>query len=213
MEKKLGIFDLDGTLIDAYEAVTAAFNDALETLGFSPVSVEKVKESVGGGDKKLASIFVPEHLIPEMIRLYKDNYARFLNGNIRLLEGCEELLDCLKKEGLLLGIATNRSMYSVMPILDKLNIGRYFDIIFTADDVINPKPDGEMIVNIAEKLGVPRHLVFYAGDMDIDLQAGRDAGVDTYIVSTGSCKKEYLEKIEDIALFEDLVALKKFLIK
>jgi phosphoglycolate phosphatase-like HAD superfamily hydrolase len=53
--------------------------------------------------------------------------------------------------------------------------------------------------------------MFFAGDMDIDYLTGRNAGVDTYILLTGSSLREELENLDDINLFDNLVTLKKYL--
>ena len=210
-KKKAAIFDLDGTLVDAYRAITCTFNDALETMGYPPVPIEKVRRSVGGGSAGLASRFVRKEDVPKLMDLYGKNYAKFLAGRVGLLEGCEGLLEFLSGKGIKLCVATNRSRYTVPGLLDELKIGRYFDIICTADDVVNPKPDPGMIISIMDACGANPGEVFYTGDMDIDFFTGRNAGVDTYIVSTGSTPREDLEKIGEINLFDNLVSLKSFL--
>ena len=48
---KLVIFDLDGTLVNAYPAVSQSVNYTLNALGFAPRSHAEIKRSVGGGDR------------------------------------------------------------------------------------------------------------------------------------------------------------------
>lgn len=211
MKKKIGIFDLDGTLIDAYASVAETFNYALGVLGYPPVTLKKVKRAVGGGDRNLASKFVRDEHIGELMKIYRENYMRFVSGNIRLLSGCEELLSFLKIRNLRLGVATNRARFSVPRLMEELKIDKYFDIICTADDVSNPKPDPEMILNIINVFNSSREEVFYAGDMDIDFFAGLNAGVDTYILSTGSTPRDKLQSIDSINLFDGLHSLKNYL--
>ncbi len=214
MKKKIAAFDLDGTLIDAYSAVAKTFNFALEQLGYSPVSPETVKRAVGGGDKNLAGKFVRQEDIPHLISVYRENHTRFLDQGIGLLDGCEQLLAFLKDNGFMLGVATNRAGFAVDTLLEKLNIRQYFDIICTTDDVENPKPHPDMLFKIMDFCNSRnKDEIFYVGDMDIDYFTGRNAGVDTYIVATGSSFKETLEKLEGINLFENLITLKKHLEK
>jgi hypothetical protein len=59
---KLVIFDLDGTLVNAYPAVSRSVNYTLGSLGFVPRSHAEIKRSVGGGDRKLMAHFVGEKL-------------------------------------------------------------------------------------------------------------------------------------------------------
>ncbi len=211
MKKKIGIFDIDGTLVDAYDAITRNFNYALKSLGYPSVSIEQVKRAVGGGSKLLAAKFVrPEH-IEEFLKIYNNNHTRFLKGRVRLMKGSEELLKFLTDRGLLLGVATNRSRSSVPPVLEELKIDKYFDIICTADDVANPKPDPSMILYIMDTLKAKKEESFYIGDMVIDFLTGKNAGVDTYILATGSSPRDELEEIKGINLFDNLCSLKDYL--
>lgn len=214
MDKKVAVFDLDGTLIDAYASVAKTFNFALEKLGYSPVSPEIIKRAVGGGDRNLAGKFVREEDIPSLISLYRENHMNFFDEDIRLLDGCEELLTFLKDNNLMLGVATNRAGFSVKPLLEKLNIKQYFDIICTTDDVENPKPHPDMLIKIMNFCSArSKDEGFYVGDMDIDYFTGKNAGIDTYIVLTGSSLKENLEKLEGIKMFDNLISFKRYLIK
>ncbi|MCM8777973.1 MAG: HAD family hydrolase, partial [Candidatus Omnitrophica bacterium] len=132
MERKIAIFDLDGTLIDAYKAIRDTINYCLKRLGYPSVSLETAKRVVGRGDKDLAGRIVKEKDIASFISLYRDNHIRFLDGNVKLMEGAEELLIYLKKKNFYIAVATNRASFSVIPVLERLNIKDYFDIIYTA---------------------------------------------------------------------------------
>ncbi|MDD3726455.1 MAG: HAD family hydrolase [Candidatus Ratteibacteria bacterium] len=211
-DKKLAIFDLDGTLIDAYKAITETVNYCLKELGYSSVSFETVKRSVGRGDIDLAKKLVGKEDVSVFTSLYRKNHLRFFNnGNVKLLEGAEELLKYLKDKGLYIAVATNRAGFSVSPILKRLNIDNYFDIIYTSDDVKSPKPDPEMLFNIMEYFKTEKGQTFFVGDMDIDYLAGKNAGVDTYIVLTGSSLKDDFSHYPDVNLFDNLILLKNYL--
>lgn len=213
MDRKIAVFDLDGTLIDAYAAVAKTFNYALEKLGYPPVPPEMIKRSVGKGDKDLAGRFVKQEDVSGFLSVYRENHIRFFNEGVRLMEGAEDMLVSLKEKNLVVGLATNRGRFAVSPLLERLKIKQYFDIICTIDDVENPKPHPEMLIKIMDFYHTRnKDDIFYVGDMDIDYYTGRNAGVDTYIVMTGSSPKETLEKLEDIKLFDNLVILKKYLI-
>ncbi len=212
MDKKIAVFDLDGTLLDAYDAIAKTLNFSLKKLGYPPVPYEVVRGSVGGGDANLAGKFVKKDDVTPLISLYRENHIGFLDGNVKLLDGCEELLTFLKRQNLKVGVATNRAKFSVSTLLSKLNIRQYFDIIVTADDVENSKPHPDMLVKIMNFFGVQsRGEIFYVGDMDIDYFTGKNAGIDTYIVTTGSSLKKDMEKLEGIRLFDNLMELKGYL--
>ncbi|MCM8830355.1 MAG: HAD family hydrolase [Candidatus Omnitrophica bacterium] len=211
MKRKIAIFDLDGTLIDAYKAIRDTVNYCLEKLGYPPVSLETTKKVVGRGDKDLAKRIVKEEDIASFISLYRENHIRFLDGNLKLMEGAEALLIYLKKKNVYIAVATNRASFSIIPVIERLNIKDYFDIIYTADNVEKPKPDPEMIFKILQIFNIKKEQSFFVGDMDIDYLTGKNAGIDTYIVSTGSSPKEELERYSDIKVFDNLTCLKKYL--
>jgi HAD superfamily hydrolase (TIGR01549 family) len=210
MKKKIGIFDIDGTLVDGYEAISATFNYSLKLLGYPAISLENVRNSVGGGSKNLALKFVKEEDVLDLMRLYQDNQERFLKGRVKLLEGSKEFLTFLMGQGIILGVATNRTKESAKLIMEELSISRYFDIISTTDDVKEPKPAPDMIQRIINAYKVTPEEVFFVGDMDIDFFAGQNAGVDTYIVATGSSSREELEKLNKIDLFDNMNSLKEY---
>ncbi|MCX8082468.1 MAG: HAD family hydrolase [bacterium] len=212
MNKKIAIFDLDGTLIDAYKSIRDTINYCLKKLNYPPVSLEIAKKVVGRGDKDLAGRIVRKEDIADFISLYREKHIQFLEGNVNLMEGAEDLLRYLKEKNLYIVAATNRASFSVSPVLKKLNIKDYFDIIYTADDVERPKPDPEILLKAMGTLGIDKKQTFFVGDMDIDYLTGKSAGVDTYIVSTGSSSKEELEKYSDIMIFDNLILLKEYLI-
>ena len=210
-DKKLAVFDLDGTIIDAYKSIQKTLNYSLEQMGYSPVTLEKVKKSVGRGEVDLASKLVKEQDMAELIAFYRQNHIKFIDGNVKLLEGSEELLDSLKDRGLHIALATNRAAFAVSPLLEKLNIKGYFDIIYTRDDVVNPKPDPAILLKTIAYFNTEKPQTFFVGDMDVDYLAGSNAGVDTYIVLTGSSSKEDFDQYANVNLFDNLVTLKKHL--
>jgi len=76
---KLIIFDLDGTLVDAYQAVGQSVNYTLDRLGSAPRSHAEIKRSVGGGDRKLMVHFVGEKLADQALAIYRPHHAKALD--------------------------------------------------------------------------------------------------------------------------------------
>src|SRR5277367_401838 len=103
---KLIIFDLDGTLVNAYPAVSQSVNYTLNSLGFAPRSHADVKRSVGGGDRKLMVHFVGEKLAPQALAIYRPHHTQALKrkGGVRLLPGALGILKFLKSKGCKLAI-------------------------------------------------------------------------------------------------------------
>ncbi|HOK56147.1 MAG TPA: HAD family hydrolase [bacterium] len=212
-KKKIAIFDLDGTLIDAYDSIYKTIDFICEKINCEKFDYERVKRAVGGGDLKLICNLFDKDKIEVAHKLYREYYLNFLKGNVKLMRGCIEILSQLKEKKLKIAVATNRSNFCLDFLLKESGIKNFFDIILCADDVENPKPHPEIILKILEKTGFKKEETFYVGDMDIDYETGKNAGVDTFIVLTGSCRKEDFLEYKNPLIFEDLIQLKKFLIE
>src|SRR5476651_1124289 len=83
------VFDLDGTLVNAYQAVSQSVNYTFNVLGFASRSHADIKRSVGGGDRKLMIHFVGEKLADRAIAIYRPHHTKALEvkGAVKLLPG------------------------------------------------------------------------------------------------------------------------------
>jgi len=212
--KKVSIFDLDGTLINAYDLIFLSLNEARKELGYGSVDYIEIRKNVGGGDISLIKKFFKNDDIEKAIEIYRNYQQTYINErNIKLMKGAKELLIFLKDKGLKISIATNRNRFSIETILKGTGIKEFFDFILTADDVREKKPSPEILEKICEIFNCRKEECFYVGDMDIDLITGKKAGIDTFIVLTGSSIKEEIFEVDRNArIFSDLLELKKFLI-
>src|SRR5262245_35251088 len=105
---KLVIFDLDGTLVDAYKAVAARLNHALKSFKYRVLDDPTIKRYVGWGDKNLVSKFVRPEDVDRMLSVYRAHHRSALKSGTKFLPGAKPLLDALKKDGYQLAIASNR---------------------------------------------------------------------------------------------------------
>jgi phosphoglycolate phosphatase len=92
----------------------------------------------------------------------------------------------LKAAGVKLGVCSNKPAYFTRSLLGMLEIGHYFDAVFGPDDVGAAKPDPTMVLKALEQLGVPMDEALYVGDMEVDVETGRRAGIETWVMPTGS---------------------------
>jgi len=210
---KLVIFDLDGTLVNAYAAVAESVNHTLKTLGFKARSHREIRESVGGGDHKLMVHFVGEELAPKALLLYRPHHARALQGKgmVKLLPGTLETLKFLKARGIKIAIASNRPTRFTRIILRVLKITPFFDMVLCQDKAPKPKPYPDMLWAIGKRLKVEKAETMYVGDMDIDIDCGRRARIRTVAVATGSCSKKALKALKPWALIDKINRLKSIL--
>jgi len=208
---KLIIFDLDGTLVNAYPAVSQSVNYTLNSLGFAPRSHAEIKRSVGGGDRKLMVHFVGEDLADKAIAIYRPHHTKALRvkGAVKLLPGVGGVLKSLKGKGYKLAIASNRPTKFTRIILKVLGVVSLFDVVLCADKADKPKPYPDILWAIAKRLNVEKKEVLYVGDMTIDVHCAHRAGIRVVAVNTGSSSKKELKDLKPWAFIGKMIQLKK----
>ena len=197
-EKKLFIFDLDGTLVDAYQAIEKSLNFTREKLGYSIVSFQKVKRNVGRGDRHFVEMFFPGGNKEEALKIYRAHHKETLLKYSQLRPYAKMLLYILKRRKKILAIASNRPKYYTDILLDKFLIKKYFNGVYCGDELDSLKPDPKILNTILERFKVKKEDAVYSGDMDIDLETAERAGIDAVFVKGGSSPlaavKEYKNK-------------------
>ncbi len=190
---KLVIFDLDGTLVDAYKAITSSFNFTMRSLRYPVQPAAVIRRAVGWGDKNLLAPFVGGKDLDKALTIYRRHHAQALIDCAKLFPGVRALLRYLKSRGYVLAVATNRPTRFSLILIKHLGIYPYFDFILCADKLKKGKPHPAIIRELMKKAAAGREETVYVGDMVIDAQAGRRAGVKTVIVTTGSSHKNEIK--------------------
>ncbi len=198
MNKKIKavIFDLDGTLVNAYPAVERSMNYALTHAGFPKVSALIIKRSVGWGDKHLIEGFVGKKHAPRVLAAYRRHHKGSLKDGVTFLPGAKKLLEDLKKDGYLLAIASNRPTRFTKIILKVLKIEDHFDYVLCGDKIKNPKPHPDILKLILKRFKLRTQDSLYVGDMTIDVQTGNSARVKTVVVLTGSSTRAEISALK-----------------
>jgi phosphoglycolate phosphatase len=191
---KLVIFDLDGTLVDAYPAIIRSFNYAMRQSGYPAQDSLTIRRQVGWGDKNLLKPFIKPRDLKKVLYLYRRHHRGSLLKYSRLYSGSRKTLSYLKGRGLKLAVASNRPTEFSRILIRHLGLKSYFDYILCADKLRYAKPHPEILNRIMRRFSVKPQEVVYAGDMAIDAQAGRRAGVATVIVTTGSSPLSKIRK-------------------
>lgn len=191
---KLVIFDLDGTLIDAYAAICSSFNYVMRKLGLKPKSSRLIRSAVGWGDASLLRPYVPEHDLGRSLSLYRNHHKLSLLRQSRLYPYAKLFLRQLKAQGCKLAVASNRPSRFSLILLKHLRIINFFDYVLCADKLKRGKPNPEILNRIIRRFALKKSQVLYVGDMVIDAQAGRRAKVKTIIVTSGSSSTAEIKK-------------------
>ncbi|MDD5561523.1 MAG: HAD family hydrolase [Candidatus Omnitrophica bacterium] len=191
---KLIIFDLDGTLIDAYAAICSSFNYVMRKLKLKPKTPRVIRRLVGWGDANLLKPHVAEDDLKRALRLYRSHHKLSLLKQSQLYPYSMLLLRRLKSRGYKLAVASNRPSRFSFILLKHLRIMHFFDYVLCADELKHGKPDPEILNKIIRKFALRKSQVLYVGDMAIDAQAGKRAKVRTIIVTSGSSAISEIKK-------------------
>lgn len=194
MSIKLIAFDLDGTLVNAYTAITRSFNYTMKTLGYPVQDALTIRRAVGLGDKQLLAAFVDKKDLDKALGLYRKHHTADLKRYAKLLPGARGVLSFLRKKGYHLAVASNRPTRFSHIILRSLSIKKYFNYVLCADKIKRGKPSPDILRRVMRRLGVTAAQTIYVGDMAIDAQTGRNAGVKTIIVTGGSSTLAEIKK-------------------
>ena len=173
------LFDLDGTLVDSVYHHVLAWQEALHRHG-TELSVWRIHRKIGMSGGLLANALLRETGRPvtaedaeRLRRLHAETYGARVE-QVRALPGARELLLRLSEVGVPWAIATSGHAESAGPALSLLGVPEGVPII-TRDMVRHAKPDPDLFVAAAERLGVDIEDAAVVGDSVWDLLAARRA--------------------------------------
>jgi len=187
MMKPVGlfIFDLDGTLVDTLEDITASVNFTLQKLGRPLVPLDKVREYVGDGVSMLLvrALGGREELLDDAKGVYAVHHSRNLVVRSHLYPGVKETLEHFRS--LPMAVVTNKDREFSEPLLRDLGILPYFRMVIGADAGLPLKPAPDAFLRILRETGVSPELAVVVGDGTTDVIAGKAAGITTCAVTYG----------------------------
>ena len=190
--KKLFIFDLDGTLVDTAPDFKNSINYMLNELNESEVSLEEIRNWVGYGARELIRRTVVDKNIPhdeqrieEMLKIFLLHYTHNIDDDSVLFNNVRNVLEFLTDNGIKLAVCTNKMERLSNILLEKLNVLHMFDYLVGGDSLSKSKPDPFPLINICEKLNTEISDSIMIGDSVTDLNAGKGAGMPVVLVSYG----------------------------
>jgi 2-phosphoglycolate phosphatase len=192
MQYKAVLFDLDGTLVDSYAAIAASVNHVRARRGLPALTVDEVKRHVGRGPEHLLRHTVPGGDYEADLTVYRAHHPTVMGPLTQLLPGAAATLEHLHRKGVALGLCSNKPRLFSEALLQQLGIAEYFRVVVGPEDVANLKPAPDMLLVAMRRLGVEGRQTLYIGDMTVDIETGRAAGVTVWVVATGSEPKDAL---------------------
>lgn len=208
---KLVIFDLDGTLIDAYDAIVESFNYTMRRLNIPTRSYVAIKKAVGWGDRGLLRSLVSKAKLEKALKIYQAHHKQSLFRLVHFLPGALFILKYLKGKGYKIAVASNRPKAFTRIVVKRLNSGKFFDYILCGDELKRAKPHPDILLKILRKFALKKNQAIYVGDMTIDVNTGKKAGIKTIAVTTGSNSKKELAALKPFILLKSVKDLVKIL--
>ncbi|MDZ4829960.1 MAG: HAD family phosphatase [Phycisphaerae bacterium] len=191
------IFDLDGTLVDSYDAHVAAWQ-RMSSLHGVPISIEQFQRhfgrrnhhflsevwlEAGKGDLSHESV---EQLGSEKEAIYRELVAQ----RFPLMDGARELLVALDAADWLLAVGSSAPIENVDCAIDALDARTLFDAVVTGDDVKRGKPDPECFLTAAARLQIPPARCVVIEDAPAGIAAAMAAGMRCVAITSKGHRSE-----------------------
>lgn len=209
------LFDLDGTLVDSVYQHVLAWREALESCGIQ-LAVWRIHRRIGMSGGLLTAALLREtgravtpQQTDELQRLHAEAYGRQLS-QVRPLPGAKELLHALSRAGARWAIATSGRGEFARKTLRILDIGPD-DPVITRDEVTHAKPDPDLFLAAAKRLGVDIHTSIVVGDSVWDLLAAQRARALAVGVLSGGYGQDELERAGAYRVYQDPLDLMEHL--
>jgi HAD superfamily hydrolase (TIGR01509 family) len=193
------IFDLDGTLVDSMWMWKSIDIEYLQRFGIQfPQDLQKSIE--GMSFSETAVYFKKRFSLPDSLEQIKSDWNKLARdkyvNEVPLKEGVKDLLDYLKKQGTLAGIATSNSRELVDLVIEKHQIKDYFASIRTSCEVTKGKPSPDIYLLVAQDLNIRPENCLVFEDVIQGVMAGKNANMKVCAVYDKHSEKDHEQKMK-----------------
>jgi HAD superfamily hydrolase (TIGR01509 family) len=195
------IFDLDGTVLDNEDEYGIAFKETLLKLG-QKTNVD-FPHTQGIGMEENWIRLIPKYKIntkkstEELSKETQEAYLKML-PRVTLKEGVRNFIQEVKDSGIFVALATSNSWSTVEKVFDALNLEEVFDVMTTSEEVRLKKPDPEIFLLTAQKLGIDPENCLVIEDTEAGIKAAKDAGMKVIAIARDSKHAEVLKDAKKV---------------
>jgi HAD superfamily hydrolase (TIGR01509 family) len=207
MQRTVFVFDLDGTLVDSVYQHVLAWQEAMEDAGIE-LSVWRIHRRMGMSGGLFVGALLREtgqpvdtELVARLQQAHAEAYRRRA-GQTRILPGARELLARLTEAGVPWAVATSGLMVAARPTLETLGVPADVPVV-TRDQVERAKPDPDLFLAAAERLGADVADSIVVGDSVWDLLAAQRARALGIGLLSGGYGREELERAGAYRVYDD----------
>ncbi|HEX7643960.1 MAG TPA: phosphoglycolate phosphatase [Burkholderiaceae bacterium] len=217
MEKLKGIraaiIDLDGTLIDTAHDFRVAINAMREEFGLAPLALDVILGFVGRGSENLVRRVLAhdypadetEQKFAAALDCYQRHYERVNGEHSAPYPDVAEGLQELKRKGLRLACVTNKPVGFAVPLLEKMGLHGFFEIVYGGDSFAKKKPDPMPLLQVCSDFDLTPGQVVAIGDSSNDAQAARAAGCPALLLPYGYNHGESVQNVESDGIVASLM--------
>lgn len=197
---------MDGVLVNNLEVHRAAFAEFFRRYGVER-SFEELSRVFGKGNDDIMGELMPRDVVErvgirelghEKEAIYREIYAPTITPQPGLLT----FLDECETEGLKCAVGSSGYRANVDFVLDKCNIERYFDYAVAGDEVTRCKPDPEIYLTAAAKLGLRADECVVFEDAEAGIEAAKRAGMRVVALAT-TFNRDFLETTDADYIIDD----------
>ncbi len=223
LNKKVILFDLDGTLIDSVPDLASAVNYTLKTLDRKEYKEDEIRTWVGNGAETLVkrallgksdiSENIDNELFQKALTIFLKYYKNNLSIHTKSYDGVHKTLEELYNQGYILTIATNKPYEFILPILKALKINHFFKLCVGAGSVEKKKPDPMMLTFICDKLEMAISDCIMIGDSKNDIISSNTIGMENIGVTYGYNYSENISTYNPNAIVDNFCDISKLMVK
>ena len=210
---KIIIFDFDGVILDSENSHFIAFNEGLKNHNINISEDEYYSKYISLDDRGVITnvvndknISVTNEEIDMIIKNKNDYFESRLIDNSKLFPGVEELIIQLSKNFVLsIGSGANRS--EIIKTLKNNNIYDYFEIIVSADEVNNPKPNPETYNRVLDNINIDFNIneIIVIEDSPGGIEAAKSAGLKCIAITNTFDNKQLRKADIIVSNYEDIL--------
>ncbi len=211
-EVDLIIFDFDGTLVDTRIDIVNSVNYTLERLGLKKRGFDTIVSFIGVGVDYLISKALGDDnqdRFDEAQAMYLGYQKDHFLDKATLYPHVRETISHFQDKDI--ALISNRYAFSSRKILKAFGLEYDFKAIVGGEDPSCRKPSPCPVLNLIDQFKISKERAIMVGDMDVDVQSGKEAGILTCAVTYGLGKRDDIVKAGPDFIIDDMAELKKII--
>ena len=179
MQKTAFIWDLDGTLLDSYEAILSGIEETFAQFSI-PYDKEQVREFIlkYSVQDLLVQVAEERKLDVEVLNQVRAQSLAEKNAQVVLMPGAREVLDWTDQAGMQQFVYTHKGD-NALTILRDLGLESYFTEILTSQSGFERKPSPEAATYLIDKYQLDPEKTYYIGDRTLDVEFAQNSGIQS----------------------------------